>query len=391
MPKIIFITSRFPYPLNKGDKLRVYFQLKHLAEEIDIHLIAIDHKNISQSDMDAISPFCKSIHLFVLPLHKRVFQLLISPFKRLPLQVAFFYNSGIERKIKQLTNEIKPDHIHCHLIRTTEYVKNIKHPYKSLDFMDAFGMGMKKRQNIEHNILKKALYQYEKRQLFSYEEKVFSFINKFCIISNQDKNSIQSLRANEINVIPNGVDFAAFHPRNEEKKYDLLFMGNLDYPPNIAAVLFLAHEIIPLVKKQKPDIKLLIAGMNAPKRVKKLQSENIEIIENFTNISDSIAISKIMIAPMQISIGLQNKILQAMAMKTPCIVSTQSNNAVSAPNNKAIIEANTPLEFTNEIMELINNEVKASELGDEGYKFVMENYSWEKQNDLLSQLIFKTN
>lgn len=391
MAKILFITSRFPYPLNKGDKLRVYFQLKHLAEENEIHLVTINETRVSAKDIESLAPFCKSIHPFVLSLNKRIFQLFLSPFKRIPLQVAFFYNGNIKRKIEQLVNEIKPDHIHCHLVRTTEYVKDICNVTKSLDFMDAFGKGMERRQNVESNIIKRILYAYEKKQLYSYEARVFHFIDKFCIISNQDKKLIQSTRANEINVIPNGVDFESFYPKTHEKKYDILFMGNLDYPPNIYAIKFLIKEIMPLIIKSKPNIKLLIAGNNAPSRIKKLRSENIDIIENYEDISDAIAISKIMLAPMKISIGLQNKILQAMAMKTLCIVSTLSNNAINAINNKAIIEANTSDEFAREILYLLNNEKKAIEIGQEGYKFVKEHFSWGKQNDLFTKLILNQN
>ena len=168
-------------------------------------------------------------------------------------------------------------------------------------------------------------------------------------------------------------------------------MGNLGYPPNIEAIQFLSNEIIPAVKRYKPNIKLLITGINAPNYIKKFKSENIDIIEKFEDISDSIAISKIMLAPMKISIGLQNKILQAMAMKTPCIVSTLSNNAINAHNNKSIIEANTAAEFAKEIMGLLNNETKSLEIGQEGYRFVKENYSWERQNELFTKLMLNQN
>ncbi|MBK9192141.1 MAG: hypothetical protein IPM77_11870 [Crocinitomicaceae bacterium] len=240
-----------------------------MAESNEVHLIAINESKVSDKNIEALSPFCKSINVFVLPLHKRIIQLLLSPFKKIPLQVAFFYNNGIKKEVERLSDKIKPDHIHCHLIRTTEYVKDISKIIKSLDFMDAFAKGMEKRQEIEPNVFKRLLFTYEKNQLCNYEAKVFNFIDKFCIISNQDKKSIQSTRANEINVIPNGVDFDSFYPKTQEKIYDLLFMGNLGYPPNIDAIHFLLNEIIPLVKKYKPNIKLLIAGINAPKHIKK--------------------------------------------------------------------------------------------------------------------------
>jgi glycosyltransferase involved in cell wall biosynthesis len=250
LAKIIFLTSRFPYPLNKGDKLRVYFQLKHLAEANEIHLIAVNDTEVSESHFQELMPFCKSIHVFVLPLYKRIFQLLISPLKGMPLQVAFFYSKGIKKQVVKLTNEIKPDHIHCHLIRTTEYVKEINTFRKSVDFMDAFGKGLEKRQISEQNVFKRYLYAYEKRLVYKYETKVFAFIDKFIIISEQDKSFIKSKRVNEIVVIPNGVDFNTFYPKSTEKLYDLLFMGNLSYPPNIDAVKFFASEILPLLKNQ---------------------------------------------------------------------------------------------------------------------------------------------
>lgn len=390
MARILFITSRFPYPLNKGDKLRVYYQLKYLALEHEVHLVAIEEARITQADINAVSPFCKSIQIHVLPLYKRIIQVMLSPFKTLPLQVAFFYNHSIHKKIKSSTAEIKPDYIHCHLIRTTEYVKDIHHLPKSLDFMDAFGMGMEKREKTETNPLKKLLFSYEKKQLYAYENKTFDFMDTFSIISGQDRALIQSSRNREIKVIPNGVDFDRFYFRETKKRYDILFMGNLSYPPNIEAILFLANEIMPLVKKMRPSIKLLIAGIDPPKKIQQLQGAHIDVIEKFDDISESIAISKIMLAPMQISIGLQNKILQAMAMKTPCIVSSLSNNAIHAPSPDALIEANTPQEFADHIIMLINDEQKAAAIGQAGYEFVKEHYTWQKQNDLLTELILNT-
>jgi polysaccharide biosynthesis protein PslH len=118
LAKILFITSRFPYPLNKGDKLRVFYQLKYLSEKNEIHLIAIDEKAVQEEDLRAVSQFCTSVHVMELPFYKRIPQLLRSPFKGIPLQVAYFCNGAIKRKTSKIVAEINPDAIHCHLIRT---------------------------------------------------------------------------------------------------------------------------------------------------------------------------------------------------------------------------------------------------------------------------------
>lgn len=390
MAKILFITSRFPYPLTKGDRLRVYFQLKYLAINNEIHLVAINDKEAPEHDLKALSQLCTSVQVYVLPLYKRVFQLLISPFKKLPLQVAFFYNSSIRKEIEALIASTRPDHIHCHLIRTTEYVRNVSGIRKSLDFMDAFGKGMEKRAVQEKNFFKRMLFNYEKQQLYRYERLVFDYVDCSCIISEQDKNWIFSDRAKDIIILPNGVDFEAFYPKNVEKKYDVVFMGNLDYPPNIVAVNFLLKEIIPLVKAAMPNIRVLIAGTGASKKMKTLGSANVDFIDSFGHISESIAMSRIMVAPMIVHIGMPNKVIQAMAMKTPCIVSTLCNNSIGAENNKTIMEANTPEEFATIILDLLNDETKANSIAEEVYAFVKEHFSWEKQNELFKELLLKT-
>jgi glycosyltransferase involved in cell wall biosynthesis len=110
------------------------------------------------------------------------------------------------------------------------------------------------------------------------------------------------------------------------------------------------------------------------------------VVEKFDHISDSIAMSRIMLAPMIISIGLQNKILQAMAMKVPCIVTSSANAAIHAPQH-AIVEANSPEEFSSKILDLLYNKEKAQGIGLAGYEFVRTNYSWDLQNNKLLEII----
>jgi len=387
MTKIAFITSRFPYPLNKGDKLRVFHQIKGLSQKDEIHLISINDQKIHPKHFTEVEAYCASIHSFVLPIFKRIISLSFSFFKKIPLQVAYFYNRKIDNAIQRVINDIEPDYIHCHLIRTTEYVKNISNIKKSLDFMDAFGLGMEKREKNESNPLKRLLFKYEKDLLYKYESNAFDYVDQYCIISRQDQMSIKHPDNDKIKIVANGVDFDKFYPRDQDKRYDLLFMGVMNYPPNIEAVTFLVEKIMPLVFKNRPNTSLLIAGIGVTRKVKSYANSQIIIIEHFDDISDSIALSSIMLAPMLISIGLQNKIIQAMAMKVPCIISSSSNNAIGAIHNNSVIEADTVKDFAREILTLINDTEKRKKIAENAFLFVKNKYSWENQNEKLRKLI----
>ena len=171
----------------------------------------------------------------------------------------------------------------------------------------------------------KSIVNTEHRRLLQYEENIFDCFENKTIISQQDLEHIPHKNNKEIHVIPNGVDFDYFLPQQREKKYDLLFAGNMNYPPNVESVIFIAGKILPVLRKQLPGVKLVIAGANPAKEILQLQSENITVTGWVDDIREYFYQSKIMLAPMLISIGLQNKILQAMAMKTPCIISTMAN------------------------------------------------------------------
>jgi sugar transferase (PEP-CTERM/EpsH1 system associated) len=385
--KIVVLTSRFPYPLEKGDKLRIYNQIKQFSKKHEVTLIATNFSDATEEQLAELKQYCKTIHVFKLNVFSQFLNLFRCLFNGLPFQVGLFYKPAFKKNIHKIINEVKPDAIYCHLIRMSEYVKEIKTIPKTLDYMDIFSKGMQRRAERSGIGMKRAA-SLEYRRLLKYEHDVFDAFEHKTIISGQDRELIPHPHKKEIHIIENGVDTEIFHPIQSKKKYDLLFTGNMGYPPNIESAIYAANVILPEVHKQNTNVDLLIAGINPSASVRKLQSEKVQIIDNFEHIRDAFAISRINLAPMLTSIGLQNKILQAMAMKVPTICSSLANNAVKAENGIAIIEVNTPEEYSKNILHLLNNPSKAEQIAENAYKFVLERFNWEAQNEKLEKFIF---
>ncbi|MBL7927755.1 MAG: glycosyltransferase [Bacteroidia bacterium] len=381
--KILFITSRFPFPLEKGDKLRAFELIKNLSAHHQIILFAINETVVTDSQLAQLKPYCEKIYTEQISKFNSYFNLLKNILGYLPFSVAYFLRKTVCQRIKAIATEEKPDHIFCHLIRMSEYVKDINIP-KTLDYMDTFSMGMERMLENESG-LKKIAIAIEHKRLLRYESQIYNCFDKHIIISDQDRSHIPHPDRDKIEVIPNGVDFDFFYPQQLGKKYDVLFAGNMNYPPNIESVLFLANEIWPLVLKQKPDAKLLIAGASPTLAIKQLQSNSITVSGWVDDIRTSFAHSKIMIAPMLISIGLQNKILQAMAMKVPCIVSSLANNAVGAKHNQEVLIAATAAEYASCIISLLSDETQSQTIAENAYTFVKQNFNWQVQTQRLEQ------
>ncbi len=383
---IIYLTSRFPYPINKGDKLRSYYQIKELSKSHEIHLVSLSEKPISKKNILALKKYCKSITIYKMNLFKRILNLFKTLFNNKPFQVNYFYHSSIQKELNNKISDIKPHYIFCQLIRTAMYVKNNHTIPKIIDYMDSFSKGMERRIKIS-NIFIKPFVIMEFKRLKRFENLAFEFFNKHIIISENDRKEIAHNKKDKIEIIGNGIDTDYFQKIETEIKYEIVFIGNLSYLPNIEAANFIAKEILPKLLKKLPNIKILIAGSNPSNRVLKLSNKNIEVHGWVEDIRKTYSSGKIFFAPMTIGSGLQNKLLEAMSTSIPCITSELSNRSLKAINNKNILIGNSVNEYINHIISLLKDEKKRKIIGNSGRKYVIENYKWKTANEKLLRLL----
>jgi glycosyltransferase involved in cell wall biosynthesis len=149
----------------------------------------------------------------------------------------------------------------------------------------------------------------------------------------------------------------------------------------------LMGEILPLLLPTHPDLKVLISGADPSKKVLSLQSKNVVVSGWVDDIRESFAESKMLVAPMQLSIGLQNKLLQAMAMGIPVITSVLANNAIHATPDTHILVAENPNDYASHIFSLLDNPDKGKMIADNALDFVKTNFSWEAMNERLEAMI----
>lgn len=389
--KLLVLTSRVPYPLEKGDKLRIFHQIKYLSKKHQIILCALNDTKLHKDAIPTLKQYCQSI--YIIKLNKfQIFRNIIKAFfSKLPLQVGYFYSERIQKKIFRIIEEHKPDHIYCQLIRMAEYVKNytVSGVPKTIDYQDAFSAGIKQRISSLPFYLK-PIFKLEYKRLLSYESEVHDYFENKTIISEQDRKLINHPNKNRIHIIKNGVETGFFKPIKRAKTNDLVFIGNMHYPPNVSAAKFIVKKILPLVRKRFPKIRLILAGANPTRTVRALQSENVIVTGWVDDVREYYAISKIFIAPMHEGIGLQNKLLEAMAMKIPCITSPLANNALNAKEGVEVLVAKTPEEYANHISYLLDEPKKAKDLALNGYNFVINNYNWDVWNEKLHNILINS-
>lgn len=380
--KILFLTSRFPYPLEKGDKLRAYYQIREISKLHDVYLISIVEDDPQKSDLEKIRPLVKELHLIRIESTERVFSLFKAFSSGIPYQIAWFYSPKIHEHIEEITTTIGPDHIFCQLTRMAEYCKNMTIP-KTLDYMDSFGVGMKRRANVAKGF-SKFLYNMEARRMIKYEADIANKFDHLTIISEQDKAQFTFPKASEIHILNNGIDPSFFEFETHKKEIDIVFVGNMGYLPNIEAAEFLVHKILPLCES---NVTLLLAGTSPDARIKKLQSTRVNVSGWMDDIRYAYGKAHVFVAPLWSGTGQQNKILEAMAMGVPCITTTVVNNAIGAKVNEEILIADDETQFAKMINSLLKDDILRSNISRNAKIFVKQKFDW-KQNGLNLSSIF---
>jgi polysaccharide biosynthesis protein PslH len=383
--RLFFLLPRVPYPTEKGDKLRAFHQIKQLSKHHEIILCALNDSVLHEDAIPVLKKYVKAIHIIPIPKLSIALNLVKTLFSNKPLQVGYFYNKSAAGKIRSLIETYKPDHLFCQLIRVAEYVRGSDIP-KTLDYQDVFSKGFERRLTTSPFYLKPFL-NIEYKRLLRYEHDIFEDFDNKIIISAPDRDLIPHPDRDKIVVVANGVDTDFFKPMVREKKFDLVFTGNMGYPPNINSAEYLVNTILPRILIHKPDLRLLIAGANPHLRVLVLQSENVEVSGWVPDMRECYASASIFIAPMQIGTGLQNKLLEAMAMQIPCITSRLAFQALNAREGVDILVAQTPKEYAGHILTLLTSPNTAKKIAAKGYDLVHNNFNWEKETEKINKLI----
>ena len=384
--KILYVTSRFPWPLDKGDKLRAFNQIRHLSEEHEISLFSISQEIVQNEWIEKVKPYCARIEVFHLSKKMIVANIAKRLFSSLPFQCIFFYNERIANALSKYADVILPDKIVFQLIRTTEYARLFKRSDCVIDLMDCFSYHYFLRSKSSTSV-SRWFYDREYRRIKRYETSILKIYKNAIIISKKDKSLLPGDKRN-VQVIGNGVELPKIDP-TLPKRCDLLFLGNLHYRPNIEAARFLVNEILPLLRVNYPSMSVIIAGFDAKKKLGLPVIDNVQVIENIENTLPVFQGARVFVAPMFLSTGIQNKILEAMASGVPVITTPNAADALGVLNGQQLLTAVSAPEFRDQVSRILHEPGLAKKLSGGARDFVAEHCNWTENNNLLRNVLFK--
>jgi len=392
MAKILFLAHRAPFPPDKGDKIRAFHLLQHLVARHEVWLGAgvddpADMRRVG-TNWDAYRDVC------IVPLGRlrRACNMAWGALTGAPLSVARFRHPTLARWISRVLSDVQPDLVFVYSSAHAQYVagSSLSGAQLIVDFVDADAQKWLAYADSGPRAARWA-YAAEARRLVRFEGKALDAAVAGILISETERRLQAELLprgAAKLSVIPNGVDTDFFQPTpGPSATADIVFCGRMDYAPNIDGAEWFVREILPRVRKCRPDAVFRIVGAAPVARVLALGSmPGVEVTGSVPDVRPHLDRAAVVVAPLRIARGIQNKVLEGLAMGRPMVATPDALDGIAAmPGHEVLVGADAET-FAEAVVEVLTGKAPA-DLGQRGRQFVLRHHRWDGKLEALDRLI----
>lgn len=383
------ISSRFPWPKYKGGyNLRILEFSRILKKNYCLDLLTLIRDRKEENEIEELKKenIFKNIFFFKHSRFKEYINTFIGIFSNLPLQVNYYYSKPAVKWLKE--NFKKYDLLYLNTVRTVKWVNHFKIK-KVIDLIDAVSLNYLEGRRRGFGFWK-IITKIEIPRLINFERNLFlqNLFEKYFITTSFDKEYLEKITKKELKnltVIPIGAKEEIFSKAKELKDIKeeniITFFGKMDTQPNQDAVLFFSRKIFPFLKKDIPDLKFYIIGIEPSKIIKDLEKiKGIKVTGYLKDPYSLLLKTKIIVAPMRFGAGIQNKILDGMSLGKTVIASKICARGIKeAESGKQleIIDSFNPSVWIEKIKEIINDSQKRKQIGKEAKELIEKNYRWK--------------
>ncbi len=395
MENLLFLTHRIPYPPNKGDKIRSYHFLKTLAEHYNIYLGTFIDDPEDWNFTTSVQPYCQQT--CIQPL--KPFQAKIKSLKGLltgeALSVPYYSNKALQTWVDQIIKRYEIKKVLIFSSVMAQYVVNNNQLRLIADFVD---VDSDKWSQYARNKRwpESWIYRREARQLLKYEIQVIDRADAGIFVSELEAELFKSLAPDyreKIKAVNNGVDTHYFSPMHvfnspyRQNERVLVFTGAMDYWANVDAVKWFAEQVFPIIHRQHDSARFYIVGSKPTREVQALAEQpGVIVTGTVKDIRPYVAAAEIVVAPLRIARGIQNKVLEAMSMGKSIIATSAAIEGIPVNDQLDLSIADDPQQFAEAAVNLLelNSITFASK---ENRRFILERFSWQSSFERLISLI----
>jgi len=387
--RILFVAPYVPSRI----RVRSYQLIKALSSSHEISLVALLCDEYEQEMLRDVANYCASVDLVPLSKWRAYANCLRALPTPMPLRVAYYQSPAFVRCLLNVIHKHRIEVVHGELIKVAPALhtlctqKSVPVIYDSVDCISSY---LQQQYATTHSIAKKIFIYSELQKMFSYEAQSLQIFDHVMITSAHDRELLISLgeEPEHIHVVPNGVDTDYFAPSATLREADsLVFCAKLDYYPNAQAILMFCRDVLPLIWERRPQVRLTIIGNNPPASVRALSEDaRITVTGYVADIRPYLERASVALAPLQVAAGMQNKVLEALAMGTPLVATPVSCRSLQVRDRLHLLIAEEPLAFACAVLQLLEDQTLAEQLSAMGRVYVEKHHCWKHTADIVCSL-----
>jgi glycosyltransferase involved in cell wall biosynthesis len=392
--KILWANPHFLHPTTKGGQIRTLEMLRHLHRWHEIHYVAL-RKAGEDEGVERSVEYCTKAYPILHELPGRgspsfALQAARNLLNRLPLAVSRYQSKPMKQTIAGLLQSGGFDRLVCDFLFSAPNIPSLK---QALLFQHNVETTIWERHvDTAPDPLRGAFFRVQRDRMARYEGEVCRESGHVVAVSTKDADRFRNIFGiSQISEVPTGVDIASFAPPASppDRIADLVFVGSMDWLPNIDGTTYFVDEILPIIRKRRPDCTVAIAGRSPGKHILEMAQRDPKILVSGTvpDIRRYLWGSSVSIVPLRIGGGTRLKIYEAMAAKIPIVSTTVGAEGLPVVDGKNLFLADTPQVFAQRTLELLDSAPLRRTLADEAWDMVSSRFSWEHASRVFDQIL----
>ena len=378
--RVLFVAPYVPSAI----RVRPYQIIRALAGEgHSVHLVALQPPEDGGAAADVLRETCASVDVFPISRARTLLNGLAALPGRLPLQAAYSHHPELERHLAAIADPRAFDILHVEHLRGAVLAARITRLPRVFDAVDSITLLFEQAARLAPGLGQRVMALADLRRTRRFEAKAPWDFDRTVVTSPLDREEFVRLAgpeaAGRIVVVPNGADTRYFRPRGQPPTGELvLFSGKMSYHANAAAALFLARDVMPLVWKTCPDARLAIVGKGpSPKLLALATDPRVEVTGFVEDLRPWFARATVAVAPMLYSVGIQNKVLEAMASGIPVVTTSRTCGSLLAEPGRDFLVGDSPAEIARHVVQVLVDARLRTSLANAGRRYVEEHHDWK--------------
>ena len=388
--RVLFLCHRLPYPPKRGGKIRPFNMIRHLSRRHEVTVATVARSAAELAEGQDLRRYCHELHVGQIATYAGWGRFGLYTATAYPATFGYFYSPALDRTVRALLASRAFEAIVVHCSSMGPYVARHRGCRKILDYGDADSEKWLEYARATRFPISLG-FAFEGRKVRRYERWLAGGFDACTVNAPREREVLARYVDKPIHVFPNGVDLDYFCPQGEGRLATpprVVFTGNMSYKPNVDAVGDFVSRILPRVWARRPETEFYIVGMDPAAAVRRLaDGRRIVVTGRVDDVRPFFESATVAVAPLRIARGLQNKVLEAMAMRVPVVASTAAAGGIDAVPDRDLLVADGPEAFADAVAGLLGDDVRRERYAEAGRACVMANHNWDRLLGRLDDLI----